>query len=124
MPYDEDLAVRIREIVGSEPDLTEKKMFGEDLDKTPDPQVVALLVRGLVTRGDRFGNAQSRQDGPILPLPSQRTGAATSTFTVTTTPASAPPTATRVGLPTMAEPLAVADPLLTIDSAWRGHTYD
>ena len=28
VPYDEDLAVRIREIVGSEPDLTEKKMFG------------------------------------------------------------------------------------------------
>jgi hypothetical protein len=26
--YDEDLADRIRELIGSEPDLTEKKMFG------------------------------------------------------------------------------------------------
>ena len=28
MAYDEDLADRIRELVGSEPDLTERKMFG------------------------------------------------------------------------------------------------
>jgi TfoX/Sxy family transcriptional regulator of competence genes len=28
MPYDEELADRIRELVGGEPDLTEKKMFG------------------------------------------------------------------------------------------------
>jgi TfoX/Sxy family transcriptional regulator of competence genes len=28
VPYDEALAVRIREVVGSEPHLTEKKMFG------------------------------------------------------------------------------------------------
>ena len=28
MPYDEKLADRIRELIGSEPDLTEKKMFG------------------------------------------------------------------------------------------------
>lgn len=28
MPYDEDLADRIRELVGSEPQVTEKKMFG------------------------------------------------------------------------------------------------
>jgi TfoX/Sxy family transcriptional regulator of competence genes len=36
VPYDEQLAGRIREIVGSEPDLTEKKMFGG----------LAFLVRG------------------------------------------------------------------------------
>lgn len=36
VPYDEDLAVRIREIVGSETDLTEKKMFGG----------LAFLIRG------------------------------------------------------------------------------
>ncbi len=28
MPYDEKLADRIRELIGTEPDLTEKKMFG------------------------------------------------------------------------------------------------
>ena len=28
MPYDEDLADRIRELIGTEPGLTEKKMFG------------------------------------------------------------------------------------------------
>lgn len=28
MAYDEELADRIRELIGSEPDLTEKKMFG------------------------------------------------------------------------------------------------
>ncbi len=28
MPYDEDLANRIRELVADEPDVTEKKMFG------------------------------------------------------------------------------------------------
>ena len=28
MPYDEDLAHRIRELVADEPDLTEKRMFG------------------------------------------------------------------------------------------------
>ena len=28
MAYDEKLAARIRELIGSEPDLTEKKMFG------------------------------------------------------------------------------------------------
>jgi TfoX/Sxy family transcriptional regulator of competence genes len=28
VPYDEKLADRIRELIGSEPDLTEKKMFG------------------------------------------------------------------------------------------------
>jgi TfoX/Sxy family transcriptional regulator of competence genes len=28
MPYDEDLAVRVRELVALEPGLTEKKMFG------------------------------------------------------------------------------------------------
>ena len=28
MPYDEDLANRIRELLGSEPDITEKRMFG------------------------------------------------------------------------------------------------
>jgi hypothetical protein len=28
MAYDEDIAARIRQLIGSEPDLTEKKMFG------------------------------------------------------------------------------------------------
>ncbi len=28
MPYDQDLANRIRELIASEPDVTEKKMFG------------------------------------------------------------------------------------------------
>ena len=28
MPYDEDLAERIRDLIGDEPSLTEKKMFG------------------------------------------------------------------------------------------------
>jgi len=28
MPYDEDLADRIRELIAAEPDVTEKKMFG------------------------------------------------------------------------------------------------
>ena len=28
MPYDEDLANRVRELVGAEPDLAEQKMFG------------------------------------------------------------------------------------------------
>ena|SRR5947209_8825695 len=28
MPYDEDLANRIRELIAAEPDVTEKKMFG------------------------------------------------------------------------------------------------
>ena len=28
MPYDQELADRIRELIGSEPELTEKKMFG------------------------------------------------------------------------------------------------
>jgi TfoX/Sxy family transcriptional regulator of competence genes len=36
MPYDEDLANRIRELIAGEPDVTEKKMFGG----------LAFLIRG------------------------------------------------------------------------------
>jgi TfoX/Sxy family transcriptional regulator of competence genes len=36
MPYDEDLAVRIREVIDKEPNLTERKMFGG----------LAFLIRG------------------------------------------------------------------------------
>ena len=36
MAYDEDLAVRIRDLIGPDPDLTEKKMFGG----------LAFLIRG------------------------------------------------------------------------------
>ena len=28
MAYDEDLAIRIRDLIGPDPELTEKKMFG------------------------------------------------------------------------------------------------
>jgi hypothetical protein len=36
MAYDEDLAARIRDLIGPDPDLTEKKMFGG----------LAFLIRG------------------------------------------------------------------------------
>ena len=36
MAYDEDLATRIRDLIGPDPDLTEKKMFGG----------LAFLIRG------------------------------------------------------------------------------
>jgi hypothetical protein len=51
MAYDEELAGRIRQLIGSDPELTEKKMFGG----------LAFLIRG------NMAIAASGQDGPSSP---------------------------------------------------------
>jgi hypothetical protein len=50
MAYDEDLACRIRQLLGSDPDLTEKKMFGG----------LAFLIRG------HMAIAASREGGVLV----------------------------------------------------------
>ena len=53
MSYDEDLAHRIRELVGSEPGLTEKKMFGGLAFLIGGNMAVAASVQGgLLVRVD------------------------------------------------------------------------
>lgn len=60
MAYDQDLADRIRELVGGEPDITEKKMFGGLAFLTRGNMVVAasgqggLLVRVDPTKSDKM----------------------------------------------------------------------
>ena len=59
MAYDQDLADRIRELVGGEPDITEKKMFGGLAFLTGGNMAVAasgqggLLVRVDPTKSDK-----------------------------------------------------------------------
>jgi TfoX/Sxy family transcriptional regulator of competence genes len=67
VPYDEDLAVRIREMIDSEPDVTEKKMFGG----------LAFLIRG------NMAVAASGQGGVLI-----RVDPATSDKLLATTSAS------------------------------------
>jgi TfoX/Sxy family transcriptional regulator of competence genes len=67
VPYDEVLAVRIREMIGSEPDLTEKKMFGG----------LAFLIRG------NMAVAASGQGGVLVrvdPATSDKLVATTSAY--------------------------------------------
>jgi TfoX/Sxy family transcriptional regulator of competence genes len=59
MPYDEDLANRIRELVAAEPDVTEKKMFGG----------LAFLIAG------NMSVAASGQGGLMLRCDPEQTGA-------------------------------------------------
>jgi TfoX/Sxy family transcriptional regulator of competence genes len=69
VPYDEALAVRIRELIGSEPDLTEKKMFGG----------LAFLIRG------SMAVAASGQGGLLVrvdPATSDKLVATTSAYTM------------------------------------------
>jgi hypothetical protein len=54
MAYDEELAGRIRQLIGSDPELTEKKMFG----------VLAFLIRG--QHGHR-SQRRGRRHGPRRP---------------------------------------------------------
>jgi TfoX/Sxy family transcriptional regulator of competence genes len=60
MAYDQDLADRIRELVGGEPDITEKKMFGGLAFLTRGNMAVAasgqggLLVRVDPTKSDKM----------------------------------------------------------------------
>ena len=59
MAYDEDLAGRIRELIGGEPDVSEKAMFGG----------LAFLV------GGHMAAAASGQGGLLLRCPPERTDA-------------------------------------------------
>jgi TfoX/Sxy family transcriptional regulator of competence genes len=53
MPYDEQLAGRIRQLIGSDPELTEKKMFGG----------LAFLIRGnMAIAASSEGGAMVRAD--------------------------------------------------------------
>ncbi|SRR5258707_11240981 len=53
MPYDEELAGRIRQLIGSDPELTEKKMFGG----------LAFLIRGnMAIAASSEGGAMVRVD--------------------------------------------------------------
>lgn len=53
MAYDEDLAARIRELVGAEPDLTEKRMFGGLAFLVSGNMAVAVSSQGgIMVRAD------------------------------------------------------------------------
>jgi len=56
MAYDEDLATRIRDLIGPDPDLTEKKMFGG----------LAFLIRG------HMAISASGQGGVLVHVDSER----------------------------------------------------
>lgn len=58
MPYDEVLAGRIRDLIGPDPELTEKKMFGG----------LAFLIRG------HMAITASGQGGVLVHVPPERTG--------------------------------------------------
>ena len=57
MAYDEDLAARIRDLIGPDPDLTEKKMFGG----------LAFLIRG------HMAISASGQGGVLVHVDPERT---------------------------------------------------
>lgn len=58
MAYDEALAARIRDLIGPDPELTEKKMFGG----------LAFLIR------DHMAIAASREGGVLVHVAPERTG--------------------------------------------------
>ena len=68
MAYDEDLAARIRDLIGPDPDLTEKKMFGG----------LAFLIRG------HMAISASGQGGVLVHVDPGRSGDLVATTRATT----------------------------------------
>jgi len=68
MAYDEDLAARIRDLIGPDPELTEKKMFGG----------LAFLIRG------RMAISASGQGGILVHVDPERSDDLMATTTATT----------------------------------------
>ena len=68
MAYDEDLAARIRDLIGPDPDLTEKKMFGG----------LAFLIRG------HMAISASGQGGVLVHVDPGRSGELVATTKATT----------------------------------------
>ena len=68
MAYDEDLATRIRDVIGPDPELTEKKMFGG----------LAFLIRG------HMAISASGQGGVLVRVDPGRSGDLVATTTATT----------------------------------------
>jgi len=68
MAYDEDLATRIRDLIGPDPDLTEKKMFGG----------LAFLIRG------HMAISASGQGGVLVHVDPERSGDLVATTKATT----------------------------------------
>ena len=68
MAYDEDLATRIRDLIGPDPDLTEKKMFGG----------LAFLIRG------HMAISASGQGGVLVHVDPGRSGDLVATTRATT----------------------------------------
>ena len=68
MAYDEDLAARIRDLIGPDPDLTEKKMFGG----------LAFLIRG------HMAISASGQGGVLVHVDSGRSAGLVATTKATT----------------------------------------
>ena len=68
MAYDEDLAARIRDLIGPDPDLTEKKMFGG----------LAFLIRG------HMAISASGQGGVLVHVDPGRSAALVATTRATT----------------------------------------
>jgi hypothetical protein len=67
MAYDEDLASRIRDLIGPDPELTEKKMFGG----------LAFLIRG------HMAISASRHGGALVRVDPARTGDLVATTSAT-----------------------------------------
>ncbi len=68
MAYDEDLAIRIRDLIGPDPELTEKKMFGG----------LAFLIRG------HMAISASGQGGVLVHVDPGRSGELVATARATT----------------------------------------
>jgi len=68
MAYDEDLATRIRDLIGPDPELTEKKMFGG----------LAFLIRG------HMAISASGQGGVLVHVDPERSGDLVATTKATT----------------------------------------
>ena len=68
MAYDEDLAARIRDLIGPDPELTEKKMFGG----------LAFLIRG------HMAISASGQGGVLVHVDSERSAGLLATSGATT----------------------------------------
>jgi hypothetical protein len=68
MAYDEDLAIRIRDLIGPDPELTEKKMFGG----------LAFLIRG------HMAISASGQGGVLVHVDPEQSGDLVATTKATT----------------------------------------
>src|SRR5262249_62318216 len=69
MAYDQELAERIRQLIGDDPELTEKKMFGGLAFQPQRDTAVAQIVRALGEGGGDLGWRQRKGSGVLPDVP-------------------------------------------------------